>query len=173
MMLKTGTATARKHKVKLQPTALVVTAAFPAKACHCNRCGRNLIREDSVLRGIGPVCARRALKTQQRLTDAISTEEYDVIGVSFQGIVNALALEKLVLPHETEYRAALKTAANRVVALGASYEILGLICNEIFNLMPTDVRTAFAVENLFQTLGNPEEGEKARKRIVKVASLDL
>lgn len=162
------TGTKRQRKPKLQPTSLVMT-----KTCHCNRCGRNLIREDSVLRGIGPVCARRALKTQQRLEEQITECEHDVIEISFQGIIDALSLEKLVLPHEVEYRAALKTATNRVVALGASYEILGLICNEVYNLMPTDVRTAFAVENLFQTLGNPEEGEKARKRIVKVASLDL
>lgn len=156
-----------KKSTKSKPVALVVK-----NTSHCNRCGRTLTAQHSVLRGIGPVCGKRALSGLSDPYGSLTISDQDLIIREFDKVVASLATENLTLPHEEQHREALK-AVDRVTALGAAYEILGQICNEVYNLMPTDVATAFAVEQLFVIVGNAEEGEKARKRIVKVANLSL
>jgi hypothetical protein len=154
---------------EVQPMVLTTMPTIPV-ATRCNRCRRRLKIESSVIRGIGPVCAKRGLKSLGDLvTKDLENQEYNAVLSAFENVVIMLKQDEATLDHETLYRSRFsdlfKTKAGRVEVLEVVYSVLGDTCNQLTE----NVAVAFVIENLFIQLGARDEGEKARKRLIKLA----
>jgi len=136
----------------------------------CNRCRRKLVREASVIKGIGPVCEKRGLKSLGvRAVEVIDVTQLTELLTALDNIKMALfrdgeaAMEFEEL-HRQKFQETTSRGANRVELLGVTYEILADICNQL----PGSIEVADTLKTLFFVVGAAEEGEAAHKRIVRL-----
>jgi hypothetical protein len=136
----------------------------------CNRCRRKLLREASVIKGIGPVCEKRGLKSLgTRAVEVVDTTQLTELLAALDNIKMALfrdgeaALEFEEL-HRQKFQDIIGKGANRVELLGVTYEILADICNQL----PGSIEVADTLKALFFIVGAIEEGDVAHKRIVRL-----
>lgn len=169
LRLKKSTSTARR-KSKYDTIATsghqIILDASGNRVAFCNRCGRSLTAESSYIRGIGPVCARRAFAALGDLKGQTinSTFEQEML-VILDGVVTALTDEVKALDRETDHRTRITTelceGTDRAKALEIAYEILG----DVYAQMPTGAKIQGAVATMFLTIGANDEAEQAKKRL--------
>jgi len=126
--------------------------------------------ESSVIRGIGPVCAKRGLKSLGALvTKEFENQERDAVLFAFENVVATLKQDETTLDQEVLYRSRFndlfKAKAGRVEVLEVAYAVLGDTCNQLTE----NTSVALVIEDLFTQLGAKDEGEKARIRLIKLA----
>jgi len=136
----------------------------------CNRCRRKLVREASVIKGIGPVCEKRGLKSLGiRAVEVVDVSQLADLLTALDNIKMALfrdgeaALEFEEL-HRQKFQEIVNKGANRVELLGVVYEILADVCNQL----PGSIEVADSLKTLFFVVGAAEEGEAAHKRLVRL-----
>jgi len=136
----------------------------------CNRCRRKLTREASVIKGIGPICERRGLKSLGiRANDIIGDDNLNELQIALCGIKTALfndgeAVLEFENLHTQKFQDIVSKGSNRVELLGVAYEILADVCNQL----PGSVEVADAIKSLFFVVGATEEGDAAHKRILRL-----
>ena len=136
----------------------------------CNRCRRKLVREASVIKGIGPICEKRGLKSLGvRAVEVVDVTQLTELLTALDNIKMALfrdgeaAMEFEEL-HRQKFQEITSRGANRVELLGVTYEILADICNQL----PGSIEVADTLKTLFFVVGAAEEGDAAHKRIVRL-----
>jgi len=136
----------------------------------CNRCRRKLTREASVIKGIGPICEKRGLKSLGvRAVEVVDNTHLNELLNALTGIKTAMFSDgEAVLEFETLHNQKIQDVvakgANRVELLGVAYEIMADVCNQL----PGSVQVADAIQSLFFVVGAAEEGEAAHKRICRL-----
>lgn len=136
----------------------------------CNRCRRKLVREASVIKGIGPVCEKRGLKSLgTRAVEVVDNTHLIELQSALLGVKTSLfndgeALLEFEALHNQRLLDITSKGSNRVELLGLAYEILADVCNQL----PGSVEVADALRRLFFVVGATEEGEAAHKRILRL-----
>jgi len=136
----------------------------------CNRCRRKLTREASKIKGIGPVCEKRGLKSLGIRSSEVVIDDhrFELVG-ALNNIVAALFHDGEAMldnqdAHYTKLNELLAANASRVDVLGWAYEIMADVCNQL----PGSMEVADTAKHLFFVVGAPEEGDVAMKRIKKI-----
>jgi len=138
--------------------------------CKCNRCRKRLTREASIIKGIGPICEKRGLKSLGvRAAEVVQEEHRNQLVLAVDGIRDALYRDEgAVLEYEALHRQNLDSiiskGSNRIELLGLAYEIMADVCNQL----PGSIEVADAVRTLFFVVGAVEESEAAHKRICRL-----
>lgn len=142
----------------------------PVVICKCNRCRRKLTREASRIKGIGPVCEKRGLKSLGVRASEVVVDDHRIeLTGALNGIIAALfhdgeaTLDSQDI-HFTKLDTLITSGSNRVELLGWAYEIMADVCNQL----PGSMEVANAAKHLFFIVGAPEEGDAALKRIKKI-----
>lgn len=136
----------------------------------CNRCRKKLSREASRIKGIGPVCERRGLKSLgARAVEKIDSAQLEELLSALENIKMALFRDgEAAMEFEELHRQKLTDIANkgdnRVELLGVVYEILADVCNQL----PGSMEVADTIKTLFFVVGAAEEGDAAHKRIGRI-----
>ena len=144
----------------------------------CNRCRKHLTATSSVIRGIGPVCARRILshiatglrgkKRHEFLNALFASERNDNILSTYDSIV--LALKEGDCSLDVDHRnplSELLISGSRLKVVEYVLTIYADICNQLCRA----TTVAVAVKNFFTVLGlGDDEATKAYKRLIKLAS---
>lgn len=139
-------------------------------AVRCNRCRKPLTVEASRIKGIGPVCEKRGLKSLgARAGQAVQQNQEEELLRTIEGIKMALfndyegSLDFYEL-HCQRIQQVCAEGGDHVELLGIAYEVLADVCNQ----MPGDNRVADATKLLFTVIGVPEEAEAAHKRLCRI-----
>lgn len=143
----------------------------------CNRCRKHLKAQSSVIRGIGPVCARSVIKhlaqglrgheRHKLLNSLFATEVNDAILSAYDKLVLELQADECTL--DTDHRTPLNdllVKSSRVSVVEYALIIYADVCNQLSKA----TTVAIAVRDFFVALGLGEEAEKAYKRLIKLAS---
>jgi hypothetical protein len=136
----------------------------------CNRCRRKLTREASIIKGIGPVCERRGLKSLGvRAVEIVDNTHLNELLNALIGIKTALfndgeAVLEFEALHNQKIQDIVNKGVNRVELLGVAYEVMADVCNQL----PGSAEVADAIKTLFFVVGASEEGEAAHKRICRL-----
>jgi NAD(P)-dependent dehydrogenase (short-subunit alcohol dehydrogenase family) len=152
------------HEVVSPVTGAMITI-------RCNRCRKRLKVESSVIRGIGPVCAKRALRALGANATVVVTEDNrKEIFEALDMVNSALTLEEATLDHDVENRAKLLELYNQKASRTSIMEVIYAIFADVCNQLPTITDVADAVTALFSRIGASDEGDKARKRLERLAA---
>lgn len=144
----------------------------------CNRCQKPLKAQSSIIRGIGPVCARSILKKfggtlkgsekKKFLTTPFVQETTSLALAAYDDIVIALRDDdrSLDVDHRDKLEEALKKES-KVKVIEYALVIYADVCNQL-SVMTT---VAGAVKSFFIELRiDKEETEKAYERLLKIAT---
>jgi hypothetical protein len=136
----------------------------------CNRCRKALTVEASRIKGIGPICEKRGLKSLgAKASQTVEEHQREEILNAIRGIEQALfedfegTLDYGNL-HREKIERITKDGGDHVEILGVTYEVLA----DVFNQLPGDYAVASATKLLFTVIGAPEEGEAAHKRLSRL-----
>lgn len=142
----------------------------------CNRCRKILTAQSSIIRGIGPVCARNILRhlgqglrgrARQQLLQSLYAEDINArILRTYDDLIVALTEGEYLL--DTDHRPKLEellTKSSRVSVVEYVLVIYADVCNQLC----TATTVAEATKHFFYALGLGDEAEKAYKRLIKIA----
>lgn len=154
--------------------ALVKRPAGP----RCNRCRKPLKAQSSIIRGIGPVCARSVLKKFGGTLKGSERKKFlktpfvpgviDLTLIAYDNIITALRDDdrSLDVDHRDKLAEVLKKES-KVKVIEYALVIYADVCNQL-SVMTT---VAGAVKHFFIMLGiDSEETEKAYERLIKIAN---